>query len=110
MRWGSPTIRLRLLLLLPLLMLLAQQGAWLHQLDHAAYSAQAQVLAQQTSDADNGNPCPACQAFGQVSFSASSKLPSAPFLAPGYLRGEAPRIAAAEAAQPVPRSRGPPAA
>ena len=107
---GASPPRLRLILLLPLLMLLAQQGAWLHQLGHAAYSAgaHAQVLAQQPSEADEGGPCPTCQSFGQISFSASANAPQLAFLAPGYLPGTEPRIAVIAATQPTPRSRGPP--
>ncbi len=109
MHGATRTIRLKLLLLpLMMMLLLAQQGAWLHQLSHAAYTARTQVLAQQSSDADSGSPCPTCQAFGQVSFSASPTLPSATFLTPGYLPGDEPRFSIISAAQPVPRSRGPP--
>ena len=108
MHKSASTIRLRLILLLPLLMLLAQQGAWLHQLDHAAYSTQHQVLAQQASDADNGSSCPTCQAFGQISFTAAATLSAAAFLTPGYLPGPEPRVVILATTQPVPRSRGPP--
>jgi len=107
MRDGANT-RFRLILLLPLLMLLAQQGAWLHQLSHATYSAQHQVLAQQAGSGLDNDRCPACHSFSQVFFAASAQPPQLAFLAPPILRGPEWRFTVVAVDAPVPRSRGPP--
>ena len=109
MHHAGLTSRLRLILLLPLLMLLAQQGAWLHQLGHAACSAHEQAMAQQADDRANGARCPTCQSFSQVSFAASATAVHSAFLPPAYLPGSEPRFAFVPVTQPRPRNRGPPA-
>ena len=108
MRRGSAFL-FRLTLLLPLLMLLAQQGAWLHQLSHAAYSAQVrQVQAIGTDHVLDNDQCPTCQSFSQVSFTASPELPQLAFLAPFFLRSAEPQFIVLGVDRPTPRSRGPP--
>ena len=108
MRRGS-AIQFRLMLLLPLLMLMAQQGAWLHQLSHAAYSAgPGQVLANGSDHLLDNDQCPTCQSFSQVSFTASPELPSLAFLAPSYLRSAEPPFIVLGVDRPTARSRGPP--
>lgn len=101
--------RMRLYLLLPLLLVLAQQGAWLHELSHATYAAaphQVTVLPAEAS-LDNGL-CPACQSFGQVgsaltrclTATAAPSVHACPLAPPAY--------AQPSAELPAPRSRGPP--
>jgi hypothetical protein len=108
MRSGTPC-RLRLILLLPLLMLWAQQGAWLHQLGHVSYSAQPHQALAKGSDHDFDNDrCPTCQAFSQVSFSATSELPQVAFIAPSLLKSPKPHFIILAIERPTPRSRGPP--
>ena len=101
--------RMRACLLLPLLLILSQHGAWLHALSHAVYAAQPhQVLVQQPQDRLESGVCPACQSFGQlgsalsgpVAAFAASPTRSAPKTDPQYSSPAARR--------PAPRNRGPP--
>ncbi len=108
MRRGTD-FQFRLTLLLPLLMLLAQQGAWLHQLSHASYSAQVrQVQAIGSNHFLDNDQCPTCQSFSQVSFTASPELPKLAFVAPSFLRSAEPQFIVLSDDRPTPRSRGPP--
>ncbi|GEM_PF-892205 len=123
--------RFRLILILPLLtlLLLAQQGATLHELSHlrcgsrpppsqpltgqppAAEAAGAQPLALQvsaTAALPAGNRCLTCQAFAQIAHPASGFIgwplikPAAKLRSPDLFSSVAGRDA------PAPRSRGPP--
>ena len=108
MRRGS-ALQFRLTLLLPLLMLLAQQGAWLHQLSHVAYSAHVRQVQASGSDHFLGNDqCPTCQSFSLVSFTASPELPELAFLASSFLRSPEQQFIVLGIDRPTPRSRGPP--
>jgi hypothetical protein len=101
------TIRARLLLL-PLLLLLAQQGAWLHQLGHLAQGAQGAVTAQPVAASQDGDACPTCRSFGLVSFGASAATPHlAPPAASQRSESQTHFDLISLAALP-PRSRGPP--
>jgi hypothetical protein len=103
--------RLRLALLLPLLVVLAQQGALLHELTHVYYSGRA-LGAQLRGDDQlpDDASCPNCQAFAQVTHPASGS-PTA-FTPPRvpYLRCPDPSYRIVHADAPTPRSRGPPQA
>lgn len=101
--------RLWLALALPLLVLLAQQGALLHELTHVYYASHAlgSELGQDQQLPDD-SICPTCQAFAQVAHPAVGHTavhvsPSAPYLIPPD-----PSHCVAEASAPTPRSRGPP--
>jgi hypothetical protein len=101
--------RTRLWLLLPLLLVLSQQGAWLHELSHATYAAHAHhaLVQQQDAAADNG-VCPSCQSFGQLGTALAGSLAtpaaaitrSSPQTDPQYAQPSAP--------PPALRNRGPP--
>ncbi|HTX24089.1 MAG TPA: hypothetical protein VMD03_05490 [Steroidobacteraceae bacterium] len=103
--------RLRLALLLPLLVVLAQQGALLHELTHVYYSGRT-VGAQLRGDdqlPDNAS-CPACQAFAQVTHPASGSAPAFTMPQVPHLRSPDPAYRIVHADAPTPRSRGPPQA
>ena len=109
MRRGSAFQFPLTLLLLPVLMLLAQQGAWLHQLSHAAYSAHVrQVQAIGSAHFLDNEQCPTCQSFSEVSFTASPELPELAFLASSFLRSAEQPFIVLGVDRPTPRSRGPP--
>ncbi len=105
----NATRRTRLWLLLPLLLVLSQQGAWLHELSHATYAAHSHQIAVRQADAsfDNG-VCPSCQSFGQLGSALSSSV--AAWAAP--LIQHCPRAelqySSPAAPLPAPRNRGPP--
>ncbi len=101
--------RRRISLLLPLLLILSQHGAWLHQLSHAAYAANPhQVSVQASQSAADDGVCPGCQSFGQLGSALSSSL--APGAAPTtQLCPQAePQYASPAAQRSTPRNRGPP--
>ncbi len=103
--------RLSIALVFPILLLLAEQGAWLHELSHAYYTGRA-VHAQVRQDDGlvDDSLCLTCQAFAQVANPVGSALPvpdapPATYLSSSYYSRP---IVGAEA--PTPRSRGPPSA
>lgn len=103
--------RLRLALTLPLLalLLLAQQGATLHELTHLYYSGQARDAQLRAGDhlLDDAH-CLTCQSFAQVSHPASGS--AIVFVAPpaALPQSPAPLYSVIGASAPTPRSRGPP--
>jgi hypothetical protein len=101
--------RTRLWLLLPLLLVIAQQGAWLHALSHAAYAANPQrvTLEQAQSSFENG-VCPSCQSFGQLGSALCSSPAALPAPATPLCPPTAPRYSQPAAQLPAPRNRGPP--
>jgi hypothetical protein len=95
------------LLGLLLLLMVAQQGAVVHELSHVsgAIDAELRVQADATSDA----ACALCPAFAQVvtpAFSHSFHIPHLVRFALELV--SEPRYVAIDAAVPRPRSRGPP--
>jgi hypothetical protein len=101
--------RTRLWLLLPLLLVLAQQGAWLHALGHAAYAANPhRVTLEQAQDSFENGVCPSCQSFGQLGTALSSSLASLPAPTIPLCPQTAPRYSQPAAQLPAPRNRGPP--
>jgi hypothetical protein len=103
--------RFRLILLLPLLLVLAQHGAVVHQLGHLSYASHA-IGAQ----VDGGDPlldnslCLSCEAFAQVTNPAGSAAATLPFLATPRLTAPEPPRLSADSEALAPRSRGPPLA
>ncbi len=103
--------RLSVVLAFPLLLLLVQQGAWLHELSHTYYAGRA-LGAQLSPDeglVDN-SLCPACQAFAQVASPVSGAPPPLAVPPATFLRTPDPAYHIIAADAPTPRSRGPPSA
>jgi len=89
-----------------LLLLVAQQGAVVHELSHAVdvTSAEAKVVAQVADTS-----CALCPAFAQVVTPAFSHSFHLPLLVRAALEPSAkPLYEAADTPSPTPRSRGPP--
>lgn len=98
-------------LILPLLtlLLLAQQGAALHELSHLHYGGR-QLGAQLRAESGllDSAHCPTCQSFAQVAHPAAGSAMS--FVAPAHVsvRSAAPFYSILTASAPTPRNRGPP--
>jgi hypothetical protein len=101
--------RTRLWLLLPLLLVLSQQGAWLHALSHASYAAHPHraSVEQAQSSFENGT-CPSCQSFGQLGSALCGAPAALPAPAIALCPQTAPRYSQPAAQLPAPRNRGPP--
>jgi hypothetical protein len=94
---------------LALLLLLAQQGAVLHELSHICRvgdNAQARVQADTVLE----KTCELCLAFSQVANPAGNTVPVIKFEPSACAAGSQPPCAATPADAPTPRSRGPPSA
>jgi hypothetical protein len=101
--------RTRLWLLLPLLLVFAQHGAWLHALSHASYAANPhRVTVEQAQSAFENGVCPSCQSFGQLASALGSSLAALPAPAIPPCPQTAPRYSQPAAQLPAPRNRGPP--
>ena len=103
--------RFRIALALPLLVLLAQQGAVLHELSHLYYAGQATGPQLRPDDQlPDNDSCPTCQSFSQVAHPATASV--AAFIVPSAVHvpysDPPPCLTGAEA--PSPRSRGTPQA
>jgi hypothetical protein len=103
-----PTRRLLFALLFPLLLLLAQQGAFVHSLQHLPGSVGTASSTQEDRQAPNDQYCEKCFTFAQIG--AAADLPLAPlvdlgaaFDPIGFQLPIAPRPRVV-----IPRSRGPP--
>ena len=101
--------RSRLCLLLPLLLILSQHGAWLHQLSHAVYAAQPHHVTVEQAQAtfDNG-VCPSCQSFGQLGGALGSCVAALPTPLTPLCPQSEPQYLQPSADLPAPRNRGPP--
>ena len=104
---GSSLLRLGRTLLLPLLLLCVQQGAFLHELSHYKASA--------TQDEGDKRPangaCALCLAFADVESVSTAAVPPLLLLARlSFLLVPAAVVTARAATPPARRSRGPPAA
>jgi len=101
--------RMRICLLLPLLLILSQQGAWLHELSHAAYAAGPhQISVQQSHSSSENGVCPSCQSFGQLGSALANPLAAfAATLTHACPQLDSPYLSPA-ARRPAPRNRGPP--
>lgn len=88
-------------------LIMAQQGAVVHEIDHVSLAHSAGVHVESGGTADN--TCALCPAFAQVvtpTFSHSFPLPH---IVRSSLQPSAePRYSVIDAAIPTPRSRGPP--
>jgi hypothetical protein len=101
--------RTRLWLLLPLLLVLSQHGAWLHALSHAAYAASPhRVTVEQAQPSIENGVCPSCQSFGQLGSALCSSPAALPAPVSQLCPQTAPRYSQPVAPQPAPRNRGPP--
>jgi hypothetical protein len=104
-----------------LLLLIAQQGAVVHEIGHLSEVSSSDVSSSDVGSSDVGSSearssagladaaCALCPAFAQVvtpAFSHSFHIPV--LLRAALERGTDPRYIAVEAAVPTPRSRGPP--
>ena len=98
--------KFRLALVLPLLLVFAQQGAMLHELSHIRPAGSGQVRYE--NDLVAGKICDICAAFAQVGNPASAPVAALPAVAAVRYYVPAPlySIVAVEALPP--RSRGPP--
>jgi hypothetical protein len=101
--------RMRLCLLLPLLLVLSQHGAWLHELSHATYAASAhQVTVQQAEASFENGLCPSCQSFGQLGSALAGSLAAACAPVSHSCPQAQPQYAQPAPDLPAARSRGPP--
>lgn len=92
-------------LLLPLLLLLAQQGALLHDLTHIAGNAQQEDGPRSSKE----KPCDLCVSFAQTASIATHDVATPGLLAGlSFLQVPAHAIADGSTEPPAPRSRGPP--
>jgi hypothetical protein len=102
-------IRTRLWLLLPLLLALAQQGAWMHELSHAAYAATPhQISVQPAQNTVESGVCASCQSFGQLASALASPLSALPAALARFCPCGEPQYSQPRAQPPAPRNRGPP--
>jgi len=93
-------------LVLPLLLLFAQQGALLHELSHYAGN-EPQGAAHKQSP--RGEACDLCLAFAQVDAAVAPHDAAPPLLGDlSFERATAPRLVARAADLPSLRNRGPP--
>ena len=92
--------------LLPILMLLAQQGAYLHELSHYQPASEQGHGGDRKHAADK--VCDTCLAYSHVADVASFSSFHAPLLALGHILIGAVTWSARPGAAPCARSRGPP--
>jgi hypothetical protein len=101
--------RTPLWLLLPLLLVLSQHGAWLHALSHASYAANPhRVTVEQAQSSFENGVCPSCQSFGQLAGALWSSPAALAAPATPLCPQTAPRYSQPAAQLPTPRNRGPP--
>ena len=101
--------RMRLCLLLPLLLVLSQHGAWLHELSHATYAASAhQVTVQQAEASFESGLCPSCQSFGQLGSALAGSIAATCARVSHSCPQAQPQYAQPAPDLPTARSRGPP--
>jgi hypothetical protein len=98
--------RFRLALVLPLLLVFAQQGAMLHALSHAHPIGSDQVRYE--VDVLGDKLCETCVAFTQVGNPASASIVVLPAVAAVHHYAPEPAYSILGAEAPPPRSRGPP--
>lgn len=101
--------RMRLCLLLPVLLVLSQHGAWLHELSHATYAASAHQVTVQLAEASfESGICPSCQSFGQLGSALIGALAAAYSPLSHSCPQTPPQYAQPAPDLPAARSRGPP--
>jgi hypothetical protein len=99
--------KLHISLGLALLLLLAQQGAILHEVSHICRVG-TNVQAHVQADSFLEKTCELCVAFSQVASPAGNTLPVIRFEPSACVAGAQTPSAATPADVPTPRSRGPP--
>lgn len=99
------TFRYRLALVLPLLLVFAQQGAMLHELSHV-HRIGDQVRYE--GGVLGSKVCETCLAFAQVGNPASSPVAVLPAVVAVHYSAPEPLYSFTGAGAPPPRSRGPP--
>ena len=99
--------RLHISLAISLLLLLAQQGAVLHEMSHIV-RVDGHVETQVQAGTDIDKTCELCLAFSQVANPAGHTVHVAHFEPSACAAGSEPSSAATPADVPTPRSRGPP--
>jgi hypothetical protein len=96
---------------LSLSLLLAQQGALLHELGHLSHhhdsTAGTAALSAQLQGAEDGL-CPTCQAFAQIANPATAGTAGLALSPPALIPARPPSYVIVGADAPSPRSRGPP--
>jgi hypothetical protein len=102
------TSRIRFALILPLLLVFAQQGAMLHELSHVHRVGTDQVGYEKNIPGDK--LCEACAAFAQVGNPAAASVAVLPAIAVVHQDVPEPTYSIVAAKAPPPRSRGPPRA
>jgi hypothetical protein len=100
------TSRIRLALILPLLLVFAQQGALLHELSHIHRVGSEQLRYEDNNHGDK--LCETCAAFAQVGNPASAPTAILPCAAALHHYASEPIYSSVGAEAPTPRSRGPP--
>ncbi|MGS0756594.1 hypothetical protein ACVBEH_19320 [Roseateles sp. GG27B] len=99
-------------LLLPLLMLLSQQGAAWHDIGHLTHASQAARAAQQQQQqqppSDDGQPCKSCLAFAHLGIALKPAVIHLQLASLGQQASTGSTPASIAADVPAHRSRGPP--
>lgn len=102
-------------LLLPLLMLLSQQGAAWHDIGHLAHASQAAHAVQQQQPRDDGQPqvpedqpCESCLAFAHLGIALKPAVIHLQLASLGQQPSTGSTPASVAADVPAHRSRGPP--
>jgi hypothetical protein len=100
--------RLHISIVISLLLLLAQQGAVLHEMSHIVRAGVSGADVAVQADSALEKTCELCLAFSQVANPAGHSITVPMFEPTACAAGSNPFRAAAPAAIPTPRSRGPP--
>src|SRR6202035_1636413 len=98
--------KFRFALVLPLLLLFAQQAALLHELIHIHPAGSSQV--RYDNELLAGKICDTCAAFAQVGNPTIGSVAVLPTIAAAHYYVPEPVYSIVAAAAPPPRSRGPP--
>jgi hypothetical protein len=98
--------RIRVVFALAVLLVVAQQGAMLHELSHV-YRSGAPELQNKATFLD-GKLCETCLAFAQAGTAASGTMLLLPLVAVVRHVSPEPQYSIIAASAPAPRSRGPP--
>jgi hypothetical protein len=102
--------RLALALLMPLLMLLSQQGAAWHEIGHWNSSQNSDPARQQQQRKDDpaDKLCATCLSFAQLAATAYPDIPVLALADAQHVQAPATAVASLTATPPTARSRGPP--
>ena len=100
--------RLTLSLLLPLLMLLTQQGAAWHEIGHWSQSSSTQDQQRKPKQDHAGKLCESCLAFAGLAVDIHADQPDLRLASFGHVLAATVAWTSAAALAPAARSRGPP--